>query len=52
MPITPALSAAKMRRNLGVTTVKFANISVTTDNIQLNNNWNLNVATNPNFNKN
>ncbi|NBW57179.1 hypothetical protein EBR43_05225 [bacterium] len=34
MPITPALSAAKMRRNLGVTTVKLANNSVTTDKIQ------------------
>jgi hypothetical protein len=31
---TPALSAAKMRRNLGVTTVKLANNSVTTDKIQ------------------
>ena len=34
MPITPALSAAKMRRNLGVTTVKLANNSVTTEKIQ------------------
>ena len=31
---TPALSAAKMRRDLGVTTVKLANNSVTTDKIQ------------------
>lgn len=34
MPITPALSAAKMRRNLGVTTLKLANNSVTFDKIQ------------------
>jgi len=34
MPITPALSAAKMRRNLGVTTVKLANNSVTLEKIQ------------------
>ena len=34
MPTTPALSAAKMRRNLGVTTVKLAENSVTTDKIQ------------------
>jgi len=31
---TPALSAAKMRRDLGVTTLKLANNSVTTDKIQ------------------
>ena len=34
MPITPALSAAKMRRNLGVTTEKLANNSVTLEKIQ------------------
>jgi streptogramin lyase len=34
MPITPALSAAKMRRNLGVTTVKLANNSVTLEKIE------------------
>ena len=34
MPTTPALSAAKMRRNLGVTTVKLAENSVTTEKIQ------------------
>ena len=31
---TPALSAARMRRNLGVTTLKLANNSVTFDKIQ------------------
>jgi len=34
MPITPALSAARMRRSLGVTTEKLANNSVTLEKIQ------------------
>ena len=34
MPITPALSAARMRRSLGVTTEKLANNSVTLGKIQ------------------